>query len=89
MKKLKQFSYNVQWGNYKDYRLYISATSQKQVIEMMEKLGYRISSNDIRNYFLLWGTNNEMEGIEITEPCIYAIKGGAVNRTSDIPKRII
>lgn len=84
MKKLKQFSYFVQWGTYDRHTLLISATSQKQVIEMLDKIGFSVTLSDITNYFgKAWGnTGNEaMKDIEVTEPSVYAVKGDGINVT--------
>lgn len=92
MKKLKQYSYNVQWGTYDKHQLFISASSQKQVIELLEKIGIRVSISDVRNYFgSAWGNsgNEAMEGIEITEPCIYAIKGTRFDSNLGKPIKLI
>ena len=89
MAKLKQFAYYPQHGDYANHQLYITATSRKQVVEMMEKIGNNVSVGYIKDFFSMWGTESGMEGIEITEPCIYAVKGERWSKTKNKPKRIL
>lgn len=90
MKKLKQFRHRVQWGTYDKHTLYIVAKSQKQVIQMLESINIIVSANDIRNYFgTAWGTNSGMEGIEPTEPCVYAIKGEQFATIKEKPIKLV
>jgi hypothetical protein len=77
MKKLKQFNYFSQHGSDKGTQYYIMASSQKQVVDLFESMGKTISASYIKDYFYkAWGDNGDeiMKGIEITEPCIYAVK---------------
>ena len=53
MAKLKEFAYYVQVGKLKVNQLYILATSQKQVVEMLSDYMY-ITTSDIKNYFSFW-----------------------------------
>jgi hypothetical protein len=88
MKKLKYFSYYVQWGTYDKHVLHIAATSQKQVIELLGKLHITVSATYIRDYFYkAWG--NDMEGIEATEPCVYATKGDRFSANKNKPIKLI
>ena len=91
MKKLKQFSYWSQFGSDKGTRYYIMASSQKQVVELFDTIGKRISVSYVRDYFYQsWGNDGTevMEGIEITEPCIYAVesKDGYSKPTGEVKK---
>jgi hypothetical protein len=77
MKKLKQFSYYSQHGSDKGTQYYIMASSQKQVVDMFESMGRRISASYVKDYFYqAWGNDGDeiMKDIEITESCIYAVK---------------
>ena len=75
MAKLKEFAYYVQAGKLKGNQLYILATSQKQVVEMLSDHMY-ITTSDIKNYFSLWGTTGQeiMKDVDKTEPFVYAIE---------------
>lgn len=59
-------------GVYNNYHISIAAYTQKQALEMLASVckSY-ISPNEIRTYWCdCWG--NDMNGIEPTEPCLYA-----------------
>lgn len=75
MAKLKEFAYYVQAGKLKGNQLYILATSQKQVVEMLSDHMY-ITTSDIKNYFSLWGTTGQeiMKDVDKTEPFVYSIE---------------
>jgi hypothetical protein len=75
MAKLKEFAYYVQGGKLKGNQLYILATSQKQVVEMLSDYIY-ITTSDIKNYFSLWGSTGQeiMKDVDKTEPIVYAIE---------------
>jgi hypothetical protein len=77
MAKLKQFSYYSDHGKDKNTQYYIMAKSQKQVIELFEKIGkYGMTTSYVRNFvYRAWGKdgNEIMKGIEITEPSIYGV----------------
>lgn len=77
MAKLKKFSYFSQYGKDKNTQYYIMATSQKQVVELFDKIGkHGINLGYVRNYFYdAWGNDGNaiMDGIEITEPSIYGV----------------
>jgi hypothetical protein len=75
MAKLKEFAYYVQGGKLKGNQLYILATSQKQVVEMLEGL-VNVNISDVKNYFSLWGTPGQeiMKDVDKTEPFVYAIE---------------
>ena len=75
MAKLKEFAYYVQVGKLKGNKLYILATSQKQVVEMLSDYMY-ITTSDIKNYFSLWGTSGQeiMKDVDKTEPFVYSIE---------------
>jgi len=75
MAKLKEFAYYVQVGRLKGNQLYIFATSQKQVVEMLSDYMY-ITTSDVKNYFSLWGTPGQetMKDVDKTEPFVYAIE---------------
>ena len=77
MAKLKEFAYYVQGGKLKGNQLYILATSQKQVVEMLEGL-VNVNTSDVKNYFSLWGTPAQeiMKDVDKTEPFVYAIEMG-------------
>jgi hypothetical protein len=77
MAKLKEFAYYVQGGTLKGNKLYILATSQKQVVEMLSDYIY-ITTSDVKNYFSLWGTPGQeiMKDVDKTEPFVYAIEMG-------------
>ena len=78
MKKLKQFSYYVDYGRDKGTQYYIMASSQKEVLEMFDSISGRvISPSYLRNYFYKsWGNDGDelMKDIEITGPCVYSVK---------------
>ena len=93
MRKLKQFSYYGQVGKDKGCDYYIMATSQKQVVEMFEKINKSISINVVRDFFYkAWGDNGDeiMKDIEITEPCIYMVKkDGRFGKFTTTPERLV
>lgn len=72
-KKLKHFAYRIGWGEKRGDVYFIAATSQKQVIELMGKVGVSLSLTEIRNFCGLWGIEAEeaMKAFGITEPCVY------------------
>ena len=92
MKKLKQFSYWSQHGLDKNTQYYIMATSQKEVVDMFESMGRRISVSFVKDYFYqAWGTDGDeiMKDIEISEPCIYAVKKDHMfGKSLEIPKKV-
>lgn len=77
MKKLKQFSYYVDFGRDKGTQYYVMASSQKQVVELFDSIDKRFTTAYVRDYFYQsWGTDGDeaMKDIEITEACIYVVK---------------
>jgi hypothetical protein len=77
MKKLKQFSYYIDYGKDRGTQYYIMASSQKQVVEMLNSIGRYVTINDVKHYFYkAWGNNGVeiMKDIEITEPSVYVVK---------------
>jgi hypothetical protein len=77
MAKLKKFSYYVDHGSLKGTQFYIIATSQKQVVELLNSVGKYCTLSDVKNFvYKAWGDDGEktMEGIEITEPSVYSVK---------------
>ena len=82
MAKLKQFSYFSDYGKDKNTQYYIKATSQKQVVELFNKIGrYGITLSYVRDYFYKsWGDDGDaiMDGIEITEPSIYGVSRNGI-----------
>lgn len=76
-------------GKFQKGHIYVAAYSQKQAAELVSKACFGndhpniVSSNEIREYYSdCWG--NSMDGIEATEPCVYATK-----KYGDNPERII
>lgn len=94
MKKLKQFSYYVDWGVNKGTQFYIMASSQKQVVELCSKIkGLNVTTSYVRDYFYQsWGTDGDeiMKDIEITEPCIYTVKKEKMfGKVIEGPKKVV
>jgi len=61
----------------------VGATSKKQVAELLNTAfnGKKMTTNEVSNYFSdCWGNN--MNDIELTEPCVY-------DCSHNPPKRII
>jgi len=92
MVKLKEFAYYVQGGKLKGNQLYILATSQKQVVEMLEGL-VNINTSDVKNYFSLWGSTGQeiMKDVDKTEPFVYAIErdnGGFGKPTGELRRLV-
>ncbi len=78
-KKLKIWNGRGHGRTYGRGHIYVAAYSQKQAAELVSRACYgddcpdNISTNEIRNYYSdCWG--NSMNGIEPTEPCVYASK---------------
>lgn len=77
-------------GKYLNGHIYVAAYSQKHAAELVSKACFGndqpdiVSSYEIKKYYSpdCWG--NSMEGIEATEPCVYAS-----TKHSDKPERII
>ena len=92
MKKLKKFSHYCDSGSNKNTQYYILATSQKQVVELFESVGLLYNLNYVRSYFYqAWGNDGDeiMKDIEITGPCIYAVKRThCFGPFTDEPKKI-
>jgi hypothetical protein len=93
MKKLKKFSYYIDHGKNKGSQYYIMASSQKQVVEMLNSIGCHYTLNDVKHYFYkAWGNDGEeaMKDIEITEACIYMIKReGMFSKITETPKKMV
>ena len=93
MKKLKQFSYYIDYGKDRGTQYYIMASSQKQVVEMLNSIGRYVTINDVKHYFYkAWGNDGEeaMKDIEITEACVYMIKReGMFSKITETPKKMV
>jgi hypothetical protein len=93
MKKLKKFSYYIDYGKDRGTQYYIMASSQKQVVEMLNSIGRYVTINDVKHYFYkAWGNDGEeaMKDIEITEACVYMIKReGMFSKITETPKKMV
>ena len=89
MRKLKFFSYRSQFGKYDNHTLYIAATSRKQVVELLEKIGMNMTVGYIKDYFLSWGTSSGLNEAEITVPSVYITDGTGYKTPTKKPKRIV
>ena len=93
MAKLKQFSYFSQSGADKNTQYYIMAKSQKQVIELFEKIGKPgMTASDVRDFvYQAWGNDGDeiMKGIEIIEPSIYGVsRTGMFGKSTSEPIKL-
>jgi hypothetical protein len=63
-------------GKYQNGSIFVAAFTQKHAAELVSMACFgvdnRVSLNEIRNYFHSGTWGNSMEGIEPTEPCVYA-----------------
>ena len=85
-KTLKKFSGRGR-GEYSHGNLYVGAYSKKHCAELInEALGIgHITPSEISNYYhKRWG--NRMDGIELTEPCVYGTKTWS---SKEVPKRLL
>lgn len=85
MAKLKKFNGRGH-GDYKKGHIYVAAYSQKQAADLIGKAtGVKnVSVSEISDYYSKGSWGSRMNGIEPTEPCLYASK-----HYSDQPVRIL
>jgi len=92
MKKLKKYNHFRQYGEHKDNEFFILATSRKNVVELLEKVGiFNIGVNTVKNYFHeAWGDQGEelLKNEELTEPCIYIVKSNGLKLEGEPTKLI-
>ena len=92
MAKLKKFSYYIDHGLMKGTQLYIMATSQKQVVELINNIGKYVTLSDVKHFaYQAWGDDGEeaMKDIEITEPCVYTVKRDSMfGKITKKPKKV-
>ena len=79
-KKLKIWNGRGHGRTYGRGHIYVAAYSQKQAAELVSRACYgddrpnNVSINEIKVYYSPNAWGNSMNGIEPTEPCVYASK---------------